>query len=148
MKHLLQALISSLALFPINYLSFLLSTEEILRSNTALWFSPDGRRLLYINFNDSTVEEQSYQWYGTIEDSNAHLYPTIKKVRYPKVSKDVRRHFASYFYLPRSILHLQCPCLQAGTNNPIATLYIADFFEPSNIKIHRLVPPIEFSNTL
>lgn len=64
----------------------LCETEEILNSNTAIWFSPDGRRLLYISFNDSAVEEQSYQWYGTLDDSNAHLYPKIKKVRYPKVS--------------------------------------------------------------
>lgn len=50
-----------------------------------MWFAPDGRRLLYVSFNDSTVEEQSYQWYGTIDDTNSHLYPQIKKVRYPKV---------------------------------------------------------------
>ncbi len=31
--------------------------EEILGSNSALWFSPDSSRLAYIQFNDSLVAE-------------------------------------------------------------------------------------------
>ena len=41
-----------------NKLSFYFS-EEIIGSNSAMWFAPDGNRLAYVKFNDSTVSNSS-----------------------------------------------------------------------------------------
>lgn len=62
---------------------FFFSTEEVLRSNTAIWMSNDGFLMLYGTFNDSLVEEQKYAWYGTSSAAagNPFLYPQIRSLR-------------------------------------------------------------------
>ncbi|KAF2361263.1 Dipeptidylpeptidase IV N-terminal domain, partial [Trinorchestia longiramus] len=53
--------------------------EEILHSRKALWFSPSGTQLLYVQFNDTLVDEVPITQYGT-----SAKYPTLTMVRYPK----------------------------------------------------------------
>ncbi|CAG7717855.1 unnamed protein product [Allacma fusca] len=53
--------------------------EEILKSKSALWPSPNGQRLLYGSFNDSRVGEAVFSWYA-----DAKPYPNLKTLRYPK----------------------------------------------------------------
>jgi hypothetical protein len=55
-------------------------SEEILKSNTALWLSNDGHLMLYGTFNDSQVEQQNFAWYGS-SAGDAHLYPEIRSLR-------------------------------------------------------------------
>ena len=55
--------------------------EEILSSNSAIWFSPDARRLAYIQFNDSSVEEVQLPLY---EPSGSSPYTRYGSLRYPK----------------------------------------------------------------
>lgn len=54
--------------------------EEILNSNTALWFSPDGKRLVYASLNDSLVDTVTLPQYDS-----SHQYPAMHTLRYPKV---------------------------------------------------------------
>lgn len=57
-----------------------LPTEEVLNSDHALWFSPKGKYLAYIQFNDTQVNWYQFPWYGP--SSNA--YTSIRKIAYPK----------------------------------------------------------------
>ncbi|CAL8070496.1 unnamed protein product [Orchesella dallaii] len=56
--------------------------EEIFGSNSALWFSSDGKSLLYLTFNDSLVGEHYILQYGPLDDP--YIYPKVRSLRYPK----------------------------------------------------------------
>lgn len=58
--------------------------EEILSKESAIWFSPEGTRLLYASFNDTVVDQTVYPIYGNYED-NLNTSPEMMSVRYPKV---------------------------------------------------------------
>ena len=49
-------------------------------SGSALWVSPDGKKLCFAQFNDTLVPETLYMHYGT----PAEQYPSTVKIRYPK----------------------------------------------------------------
>ncbi|XP_037042142.1 venom dipeptidyl peptidase 4 isoform X1 [Bradysia coprophila] len=58
--------------------------EEVFSSKTALWFSPDGTKLAYVQFNDTEVQVMHLQIYGppgSIQYQYVHLVP----MHYPKV---------------------------------------------------------------
>lgn len=60
------------------------TTEEVLRSGSAIWMSSDGYLMLYGTFNDTHVEEQKFTWYGAANsvNGNGYLYPEIRSLRY------------------------------------------------------------------
>ncbi|XP_050307457.1 venom dipeptidyl peptidase 4 [Anthonomus grandis grandis] len=58
--------------------------EEVMGSGSAIWFSPDGKKLVYAKFNDTKVEEFNYFLYGT-PGSLDDQYPTTASIKYPKV---------------------------------------------------------------
>ncbi|XP_048484052.1 inactive dipeptidyl peptidase 10 [Plutella xylostella] len=89
--------------------------EEIFKSRTALWMSPDGHMVLYATFNDTLVHEQRLPWYGPAlhSDDPAQSYPAIRSIRYPK----------------------------PGTNNPTIALTVADIADPKHIRTRHLTPP-------
>lgn len=60
--------------------------EEILSSNTAMWFSKNGSRLAYISFNDTLVPAQNVPVYGTPGDPTWQ-YTQYISIRYPKVGR-------------------------------------------------------------
>lgn len=49
-------------------------------SNKAMWFSPDGRYLVFAQSNDTQVKWFPYMWYG----ENSDMYTTVKRIAYPK----------------------------------------------------------------
>ena len=57
-----------------------MSTEEVLNSDHALWFSPEGRYLAYVEFNDTRVNWYQFPWYG----DRTNAYTSIRKIAYPK----------------------------------------------------------------
>ena len=57
-----------------------LPTEEVLNSDHALWFSPEGKYLAYVQFNDAQVNWYQFPWYGPSSD----VYTSIRKIAYPK----------------------------------------------------------------
>ena len=64
-----------------SYIRFVFfSTEEVLNSDHALYFSPDSQFLAYIQFNDSKVNWYQFPWYG----DRKNAYTTIRKIAYPK----------------------------------------------------------------
>ncbi|XP_026680630.1 prolyl endopeptidase FAP [Diaphorina citri] len=124
--------------------------EEILGDNKAFWVSPDNRRVLFASFNDSMVGELKFTWYGT----NTHsTYPSIRSLS--------RLCHASLLTLPRCLplrdscgtCHLvETLCLfiafQAGTNNPLVTLHVADIQNVHNsVKIYNLKPPMDLTQS-
>ena len=56
-------------------------SEEILHTNYAHWWSPDGRMIAYIQFNDTLVPAFHFLVYGESND----LYGTVNELPYPKV---------------------------------------------------------------
>lgn len=59
--------------------------EEILAVGTAFWWSPDGTKLAFAQFNDMDVDFQEYPWYGDIVDLDSQYLDRVK-IKYPKVS--------------------------------------------------------------
>jgi len=57
--------------------------EEIFEDNYALWWSPDGQKLVWGHFNDSNVEFYVLPEYGNWKE--LEQYPAYQQVRYPKV---------------------------------------------------------------
>uniref|UniRef100_A0A1A9V199 Venom dipeptidyl peptidase 4 n=1 Tax=Glossina austeni TaxID=7395 RepID=A0A1A9V199_GLOAU len=57
--------------------------EEVLSNSNALWWSPDGSKLLVGWFNDTDVETYKYFIYGEANDPEDQ-YPTEVDLKYPK----------------------------------------------------------------
>ena len=57
--------------------------EEIFEDNFALWWSPDGNKLVFGHFNDTDVEFYVLPEYGNWKE--IEQYPEYQQVRYPKV---------------------------------------------------------------
>ena len=66
--------------YPIVFIS-----EEILQSDNAIWFAPDGNHLLYARFDDTHVQTYEMTLYGDMADK----YVFNRHLKYPKVSKKV-----------------------------------------------------------
>ncbi|KAM9835827.1 dipeptidyl peptidase 4-like [Aulostomus maculatus] len=52
--------------------------EEMFSSNQGLWWSPGGKYVAYVEFNDTEVQTIKYSWYG------ADQYPSTVSIPYPK----------------------------------------------------------------
>lgn len=55
--------------------------EEVLGTDAATWFSPDGRKMAFVRFDDEKVREAVYELYG----EGDRQYPEEVHLRYPKV---------------------------------------------------------------
>ncbi|XP_018904753.1 venom dipeptidyl peptidase 4 isoform X2 [Bemisia tabaci] len=60
--------------------------EEVLASNSAMWFSPDGQKLAYASFNDTSVPVMTVPFYGAAS-SPKFQYPLPVNIRYPKAGR-------------------------------------------------------------
>ncbi|KAK2174164.1 hypothetical protein NP493_821g01037 [Ridgeia piscesae] len=58
--------------------------EEILESNSAHWWSPDGAYICYAQFNDSRVPRYTFPVYG----SGTNIYGDTAELAYPKAGDD------------------------------------------------------------
>ncbi|KAK4450784.1 putative dipeptidyl peptidase 4 [Podospora aff. communis PSN243] len=58
--------------------------EEILGSNHALWYSPNGEYIAYLSFNETGVETFTIPYYMN-DEPIAPPYPRELELRYPKV---------------------------------------------------------------
>lgn len=73
--------------------------EEVFASNSATWFSPDGKKIAYIKFDDSDVPLMSLPIYGGAGDP-AFQYPQTLPVNYPKVA--AKNPVVTLFYVDLS----------------------------------------------
>lgn len=88
--------------------------EEILDTNRALWFSPNGTYLAYLQINDTGVDIASWNRYGDYYNLTNNQYPVMEMLRYPK----------------------------PGTNNPQVTLFVVNLNKNvDKIRINKLYPP-------
>uniref|UniRef100_A0A6A7G5S2 Venom dipeptidyl peptidase 4 n=3 Tax=Hirondellea gigas TaxID=1518452 RepID=A0A6A7G5S2_9CRUS len=89
--------------------------EEILSSNSALWFSPEGGRLVFATFNDSLVDTMNFPLYGQYGEL-PFQYPFQQSIKYPK----------------------------PGRNNPVVDLWLVDIgalVSGAGDTVTRLPPP-------
>ena len=56
--------------------------EEVLEDGKAVWWSPDGMKLVFAAFNDTGVEKIFLKDYGSWK--RIDLYPLIEEIAYPK----------------------------------------------------------------
>ncbi|XP_015759782.1 PREDICTED: dipeptidyl peptidase 4-like [Acropora digitifera] len=54
--------------------------EDVTYSNSAMWFSPDGHYLVFVQSNDTHVKWFPYMWYG----KDSAFYTKVKRIAYPK----------------------------------------------------------------
>lgn len=104
--------------------------EEIFSSNKALWFSPDGMKLVYASFNDSMVKKFNFIEYGGLSPTS--LYPTTNSVRYPKASRNLKNAMRIQTWI--GILGM----FQTGTENPQVQLHLVEL---DSVKTIQLPPP-------
>uniref|UniRef100_A0A8C1NI20 Fibroblast activation protein, alpha n=1 Tax=Cyprinus carpio TaxID=7962 RepID=A0A8C1NI20_CYPCA len=74
--------------------------EEVFASNEAIWWSPQGKYLAYLQINDTGVHNIEYPLYGNDQ------YPTTVLIPYPKVSK-VCPSYVSIFTFSHKASHLK-----------------------------------------
>ncbi|XP_071514680.1 venom dipeptidyl peptidase 4 isoform X3 [Panulirus ornatus] len=94
--------------------------EEILSSNSALWFNPNGHRLAFATFNDSRVDTMNFPLYGRPGDLSFQ-YPIQQSIKYPK----------------------------PGRSNPVVDLWVVDLAKlvsGSEETVTRLPPPKSLAN--
>lgn len=75
--------------------------EEVFSSNSATWFSPDGKKIAYIRFDDSEVPLMTLPVYGGAGDPTFQ-YPQIFGVNYPKVN--AKNPVVRLFYVDLSVI--------------------------------------------
>lgn len=100
--------------------------EEVFSSDSASWWSPDGKKLAFLSFDESDVHVYSYPLYNPGEaQPGGKAYPTSVDMRYPKPGSEL--------YL--SILIYLKHCLKVHTDgapqfhlapNPKVTLHLFD----------------------
>ena len=61
-------------------------SEEILMTDNAIWWSPEGKHFLYAVFNDTVVQRYDLAYYG--DPSNQYL--DNKRLSYPKVNINIK----------------------------------------------------------
>ncbi|XP_076821716.1 A-type potassium channel modulatory protein DPP6-like isoform X2 [Clavelina lepadiformis] len=94
----------------INGISNWIYEEQILKSGTAHWWSPDGRYLAYASFDDSAVADAFTLSYANDISSNEPLiYPRIETYKYPK----------------------------AGYLNALVTVHVTDLAAGTTVKLTR-----------
>lgn len=76
-------------------------TEEVFSGKTALWLSPDGSKLAYARFDDTTVRRMLIPIYG-IAGAPDFQYPADLPVNYPKVRQKLipKPPYRNFNYLP------------------------------------------------
>lgn len=81
--------------------------EKILRTDHAVWFSPEGSKLAFASFNDTLIRHVVYPKYGSYDDPN-NIYPEVTRIRYP----------------------------QAGQSNPRVTLWVLHLQQEDMRQVH------------
>ncbi|XP_071039805.1 inactive dipeptidyl peptidase 10-like [Parasteatoda tepidariorum] len=95
--------------------------EELLRSNSAVWWAPDGNSLCYATINDTKVNAYYYDWYGNVSRNDSEgAYPEFLSLRFPK----------------------------PGGDNPSAFLWVVDLRNIPNILKRDVKPPREVQDQL
>ena len=89
----------------LNFVILRLYEEEILNSNTALWFSPNGDHIAYLQINSTLVDFQCWNKYGEYYNISSNQYPVMESIRYAKPGT---RNPEGIF------LQLQCRCWHFG----------------------------------
>jgi len=62
-------------------MTVVLNLEEVLATNYALWWAPDGGHIAYAVFNDSMVRDFNFPIYGSPDNPYTEIY----SIAYPKV---------------------------------------------------------------
>lgn len=74
--------------------------EEVLATNYAMWWAPDGEHLAYAVFNDSVVRDFNFPFYGDFDN----IYTDIVSIAYPKVSYWSKCFKGCFIMLNRPVL--------------------------------------------
>ena len=84
-----------------------------MKSDNAIWISPDGKKIVYATFNDSQVQSVQWKLYGDGRDANVNPYPTEAFMRYPKVCTKYVWHvkYLMHFFLS----YETCKIIDKGT---------------------------------
>ncbi|XP_052873190.1 venom dipeptidyl peptidase 4 [Anopheles cruzii] len=83
--------------------------EEVFSTNIATWFSPDGRRIAFIRFNDTDTRLMKIPIYGPPGHPD-YQYPRELSLHYPKVgTKNPVVHLFQYDLRERKMQEVEAP---------------------------------------
>uniref|UniRef100_A0A182PUL1 Venom dipeptidyl peptidase 4 n=1 Tax=Anopheles epiroticus TaxID=199890 RepID=A0A182PUL1_9DIPT len=83
--------------------------EEVFSTNIATWFSPDGKRLAFIRFNDTETPLMKIPIYGPPGNPD-YQYPRELTLHYPKVgTKNPEVHLFQYDLAARKLQEVEPP---------------------------------------
>ncbi|XP_074594854.1 inactive dipeptidyl peptidase 10-like isoform X2 [Brevipalpus obovatus] len=89
--------------------------EKIIKTDHAIWWSPDGNRLAFATFNDTSVDTITYPVYGSFNDIT-NMFTEMVNLKFPR----------------------------AGRTNPLVTLWAMDLRDYGGDHIaQRIWPPNE-----
>ncbi|KAG8180137.1 hypothetical protein JTE90_028724 [Oedothorax gibbosus] len=89
--------------------------EEILKTNKAVWWAPDGNYLCYATINDTKVGNLNFNVYENSTTNETNSYPELFEIRYPK----------------------------PGGENPSTLLWVVDLRSPMSSLQRDVKPPRE-----
>lgn len=139
-------------------------TEEILKSQKALWSSNDGSMLLYASFNDTNVGQMIYPWFSSnaliqsgknLSLNYIHLVPVISsqfsQEHTQNLSTESEINSSSYILYSTPIGGLTDKGMfpesrtirypTPGTLNPEVELWLLNLTDPSNVQSFRIEAP-------
>ena len=119
------------------------SEEEVFEDNKALWWSPDGSKLVYGVFNDTLVDSVSLTRYSGCQIFLCHAkYFSVSLTRYGSWSSQ-KSDKQGYPFLQYPVQEtIKYP--KSGRTNPTVELWVADVGVPTNsqkIPQYKLKPP-------
>lgn len=124
-------------------------TEEILKSQTALWSSEDGFLLLYASFNDTNVGEMVHPWFSsnTLLQSGQFIETTMREASEVdkfmftshSLSLSLTGGLTSMGSFPDS-RNVRYPT--PGTINPEVSVWLLDLHNLTDVKKYQLKEPI------
>nr|XP_040232159.2 prolyl endopeptidase FAP isoform X1 [Anopheles coluzzii] len=83
--------------------------EEVFSTNIATWFSPDGKRIAFIRFNDTETPLMKIPIYGPPGNPD-YQYPRELTLHYPKVgTKNPEVHLFQYDLTGRKLAEIEPP---------------------------------------
>lgn len=106
--------------------------EEVTGTNTATWFSTDGKKIAFMRFDDTNVPVMSIPRYGRSGDDD-YQYPKMLELHYPKVG--TKNPEVQLFYVDLTTIETQVTL----TEVPVPAKYL-------NPRLDHIIMSVSWAN--
>jgi dipeptidyl-peptidase 4 len=113
----------------------------VFSTNSAVWFSPNGNKIAFIEFNATNVHALPLPIYGL---PGQYKYPQVRIVN----TKIIFKENIIIYILPSQILEVRYP--KSGAPNPTVKLYTVDLKEINQVNVNQktelITPPTRLAS--